>query len=133
MDSGQIRGTGGQLARAEVRFDRWRRGRKRRGPIPDELWKMAGEAALVHGVHVTARRLRLNATSLKQQMERLGQSRGSDKPACFVQLPLVGPVSVPECILEAEGRDGIKLRIHLKAAATAHAVALGGLLWKGEP
>lgn len=63
------RGSVGPLARAKKGFDRWRRGRKRRGRIPDRLWRMAAEAASMHGMHATARELRLNLARLKEQLE----------------------------------------------------------------
>lgn len=133
MDSTHKEAVGRDSTRAKARFDQWRRSRRRREPIPDELWEMAVKAALAHGVPATARRLRLNATSLKQRMQKRGERRPTEKPACFVELPLIGAASVPECILEAEDGAGTKLRIHLKAGATAQAVALGRLLWRGAP
>ena len=64
----------GDMAEAKRSFERWRRGGKRRGRIPEPLWRMAAEAASIHGLHTTARRLRLNATRLagicRQQLQR---------------------------------------------------------------
>jgi hypothetical protein len=119
----------GVLARTKQRFDQWRRTRKRRGPIPVELWHMAAEVATVHGVHSTARRLRLNSTQLRRQMEALGKTEASQDGPRFVELPCLAAAPVPECILEAEDQAGRKLRIHLKAAATTQAALLGRMLW----
>ena len=132
MANRHTQAAGGELARAEGQFDQWRRRRKRRGPIPDQLWQVAAEAAGVHGVHLTARQLRLNASSLRRRMHKLGQAEPSADPPCFVEFPLVAPNCVAECILEAEDQGGVKLRIHLKAGATEQAAALGRLLWRGE-
>jgi len=122
----------GQLAEAKRGFDRWRRGRKRRGRIPDRLWRMAAEAASIHGVHVTARQLRLNPTRLKEQVDALGQTQGPEETPGFVEFPWMGAVPVPECILEAEDQVGRKLRVHLKGSATAQATALGRMLWGSQ-
>jgi hypothetical protein len=120
----------GQLAQARQGFDRWRRrSRKRRRRIPDRLWQMAAEAASVHGVHATARELRLNSTRLKEQLHALGQGQASEETPGFVEFPWMGAAPVPECILEAEDQAGRKLRVHLKGSATAQAASLGRMLW----
>ena len=93
---------------------------------------MATDAASIHGLHTTARRLRLNATRLKEQMRRLAGSLASEGEPRFVELPWPGVAPAPECILEAEDRTGKKLRIQLKGSATAQAVSLGRILWTGE-
>ena len=121
----------GQLAEAKRGFDRWRRGRKPGRRIPDRLWRMAAEAASIHGVRATARELRLNATRLKEQLHSLGQDRASEETPGFVEFPCLGATALPECILEAEDGDGGKLRIHLKGGAISQAVSLGRMLWKG--
>jgi hypothetical protein len=90
---------------------------------------MAVEAATIHGVHATSRRLRLNSTQLKQQMQSLGKTEAAQDGPRFVELPWLGAGPVPECILEAEDQVGRKLRIHLKAAATTQAALLGRMLW----
>lgn len=119
----------GKLTEARRGFDQWRRGRDRLGPIPEHLWKMAAEAAAIHGVRATARRLRLNATKLKKWVQTLAQGQASKDEARFVEVPWLGPTAVPECILEAEDPVGKKLRIHLKGEATSQAVSLGRMLW----
>jgi hypothetical protein len=126
------RPSAGQLAQAKQGFDRWRRDRGRNRRIPDGLWRMAAEAASIHGVHATARELRLNSTRLKEQLRSFGQDGASEKTPGFVEFPWLGATPVPECILEAEDGDGSKLRIHLKGEAISQAVSLGRMLWKGE-
>jgi hypothetical protein len=92
---------------------------------------MAVGAAAVHGVYATARRLRLNPTTLKKRMPIGNERRVANDATRFVELPWVGMPPVPECILEAEDQAGRKLRIHLKGGATAQAETLGRLLWRG--
>lgn len=122
----------GPLARAKQGFDRWRRGRKRRGRISDRLWLMAAEAAAIHGVYATARELRLNPTRLKEQLQALAPSHTSHQTPNFVEIPWMGATPVPECILEVEDELGRKLRVHLKGAATAQAVSLAPMLWGSQ-
>jgi hypothetical protein len=115
----------GDLAEAKRGFERWRRGGKRRGRIPEPLWQIAVDAASIHGVHTTARRLGLNATRLKEWMQTLAQGRASEGAPRFVELSWPGAALVPECILEAEDRAGRKLRIQLKGSATAQSRVAG--------
>lgn len=122
----------GQLARAKQGFDRWRRGRKRRGRIPDRLWRMAAEAVSIHGVYATARELRLNPARLKEQVHMLAPSQAPQETPHFVEFPWMGATPVPECILEAEDELGRKLRVHLKGSATAQAVSLAPMLWGSQ-
>ena len=120
----------GELAQVKQGFDRWRRQhRKGRRRIPDCLWRMAAKAASVHGVHATARELRLNSTRLKEQLHAFGQGQSPEETPGFVEFPWMGAAPVPECILEAEDQTGRKLRVHLKGSATAQAASLGQMLW----
>jgi len=93
---------------------------------------MAAEAVSIHGLHATARELRLNSTRLKEQLHTLGQGQASEETPGFVELPWMGAAPVPECILEAEDGDGHKLRIHLKGEAVSQAASLGRMLWASE-
>lgn len=122
----------GQLARAKQEFDRWRRDRKQCGRIPDRLWRMAAEAASIHGVRATARQLRLDVTRLEEEVDALGESQPSEETLGFVEFPWTA-APVPECILEAEDQAGRKLRVHLKGSATAQAASLGRMLWGSQP
>jgi hypothetical protein len=122
----------GDMAETKRSFEHWRRGGKRRGRIPEPLWRLAVGAASIHGLHTTARRLRLNATRRKEQMERLARGPASEDEPRFVELSWPGAALAPECILEVEDRSGKKLRIQLKGSATAQAASLGRMLWTGE-
>jgi len=132
MDIQKTPAVAGDMAEAKRSFERWRRSGKRRGRIPAPLWQMAVDVASIHGVHTTARRLRLNPTRLKGQMQTLAEGRASEGGPRFVELPWPGAALAPECILEAEDPAGRKLRIHLKGSATAQAASLGRMLWTGE-
>lgn len=132
MDIQKTPAVAGDMAEAKRSFERWRRSGKRRGRIPEPLWQMAADAASIHGLHTTARRLRLNATRLKEQMQRLDRGPASEGGPRFVELSWPGVAPAPECILEAEDPTGKKLRIQLKGSATAQAASLGRILWTGE-
>ena len=130
MDTKATSTTVGGLAEAKRQFDQWRRSREGRGRIPEDLWRMAVGAAAVHGVYATARRLRLNPTTLKKRMPIREERHAISDATRFVELPWLGTTSAPECILEAEDQAGKKLRIHLKGGATTQAETLGRMLWR---
>jgi hypothetical protein len=132
MGTNAIGSTAGELAEVKRGFDQWRRRRARGREIPEPLWRMAVKAAVRYGVQSTARRLGLNSTRLQKQVQRLTPVPAAQEPSGFVELPWPGGNCLGECILEAEGQSGRKLRIHLKGAATAQAAALGRMLWMGE-
>ena len=114
------------LGRVHRRFEHWRRTRHHRSPIPEALWALALEAARAHGLHRTARTLRLNYTDLKR---RLGATGGASTPAPFVELLPVPSPGGPACTLELETARGTKLRIHLQGMAPPDLVALSRALW----
>jgi hypothetical protein len=120
------------LDEARRRFDAWRRSHRWLGRIPKALWRMAAETAAVHGVEATARRLLIDPARLKQWLPVAGRAAGAADAPQFLELPplLVGPPA--ECTLELEDPSGRKLRILLKGQATAQAVALGRMLWRGD-
>ena len=114
------------------RFDAWRRSHRWLGRIPNALWRMAADTAVVHGVEATARRLLIDPARLQQWLPVAEPVADAAEAPQFLELPplLVGPPA--ECTLELEDSSGRKLRILLKGQATAQAVALGRMLWRGD-
>lgn len=120
------------LDEARRRFDAWRRSHRWLGRIPNALWRMAADTAVVHGVEATARRLLIDPARLQQWLAVAEPVADAAEAPPFLELPplLVGPPA--ECTLELEDSSGRKLRIQLKGPATAQAVALGRMLWRGD-
>ena len=114
------------LARVLRRFEHWRRTRHRRSPIPDALWALALEAARAHGLHQTARTLRLNHTALKQRLRAAG---GPSARATFVELMPAPTAGGPACTLELETPRGATLRIHLQGIAPPDLAVLSRTFW----
>ncbi len=111
-----------ELARARDRLTAWRRTKKPRSRIPQRLWKLAVKLAAKHGLHRTARTLKLDYYSLKKRTEATeGRREGND--SSFIELP---PVlgSVQECVIEFE--DGaVSLRVHLKGYSATEVATVG--------
>lgn len=113
------------LEEVKARFDEWRRSRKGKAPIPDELWAAAAEVARTEGVSRTSTELSVEWNHLKRRMA------ASPKPATarFVELVTPPAASVPECTIELEGRRG-KLRIQLKNISASYLATLSRELWE---
>jgi hypothetical protein len=140
------------LKRARGRLERWRRTRRGRARIPEELWGLAVEAVSTYGLNKTARALGLDYYSLKQRVESAADDLGGPAKRRGPQAPLVArPVEVtprfvelasgvaelvparssgaPACVLEFERAGGAKLRVQLQSVAVADLVALGRSFW----
>jgi hypothetical protein len=59
-----------QFNRISERLEQWRKTRKHRARIPERLWKAAVRVARKHGLHRTARALRLDYYSDGRDEER---------------------------------------------------------------
>jgi hypothetical protein len=130
--------------------------------IPEPLWAAAVKAAGRHGVHQTARALRLDYYSLKRRVEReagekaaaakgaarakgpaakrrdarksgVGAVHASAGTATFVELPAPAWAVCGECVLELERPGGATMRVHLKGLPASDVVAIGRGLWQVQP
>jgi hypothetical protein len=114
------------------RFERWRRTRQGKAPIPEKLWLAAAAIAHRDGVNPTAVALHLDGGKLKRRMAASRWVAHKEPPAAFVEL--LAPSQArsgsygPEYTLELEGRHG-KLRIHCRAATAAELATLSRALW----
>ena len=110
-------GEGDGIEVARTRFEQWRSSRSGKAPIPDELWKLAINAARQQGVNRAAQQLRLDAGKLKRLL--VGADPGRPKPRRqprFVELVAPATAANPECVIEFESASGSKMRIHWKTA-----------------
>ena len=131
MGTRKKRGLPVELENVRRRFEIWRRKRTARTHIPDSLWSAAVKVAERHGVHRTAKALRIDYYGLKKRVEEVGfdgaPARGD--VATFVELagPLTG--GSVECLVELEDDSGAKMRVHLKGIEAPDLVALSGSFW----
>jgi hypothetical protein len=106
--------------------ERWRGKDGGRGSrIPEDLWNEAASAARVHGVHTTARTLRLNYYRLKARVSATeGEGRSSKSVAsAFVEMRME-PVGGAGALIELVSRRGDQMRLHLNGARTTDLVGL---------
>ena len=117
------------------RFDDWRQNHRARSRLPESLWASAVKIADTHGIHRTAKALRLDYYSLKKRIEAkaaAGVGEG-DAVATFLELPSLGRVGAGECTLELEDSEGAKMRIYLKGCEVPDLAALARGFWGGIP
>jgi hypothetical protein len=117
------------LEDVKARFEEWRRNRKGKAAIPDELWAAAAEVARTEGVSRTSTELHVEWNHLKR---RLAAAEGEpSRPARprFVELVAPRGQALPECVIELEGRHA-KLRIQLKEASASYLATLSRELWE---
>ena len=114
------------LDETKTRFEEWRNNRSGKARIPAELWSAAVEVARKEGINRTARELHVAWDDLKRRMGEVPQQPGS--PA-FVELVAPRAESIPECMIELEGRR-CKVRIQLKGASASYLATLSRELWE---
>ena len=117
------------LEEVKAQFEEWRRNRKGKAAIPDELWAAAVEVARREGVSRTSTELRVEWNHLKRRMVAAEGTSSKPAPPRFVELVAPHEESLPECVIELEGRRG-KLRIQIKGASASELAALSRGLWE---
>jgi hypothetical protein len=117
------------LEEVKARFEEWRRNRKGKAPIPDELWAAAAEVGRREGVSRASTELRVEWNHLKRRMAAGSRTSSKPAPARFVELVAPRGESLPECVIELEGRHG-KLRIQVKGASPSYLATLSRELWE---
>lgn len=120
-----------QLERVRYRFELWRKTRKRCSPIPETLWASAVELVREHGLHRTARALRLNYYSLKKRLPAAdGPPCRSPNKTTFVELLPPGASNFSVCTIEMENARGKKMKIHLSDLGSASLAVLTHSFWR---
>ena len=116
------------LDEARVRFEEWRNSRSGKSRIPAELWSAAVEVARKEGINRTARELHVAWDDLKRRMP-MGEVPQQPGSPAFVELVAPRAESIPECMIELEGRR-CKVRIRLKGASASYLATLSRELWE---
>ena len=109
-----------------ARWPNRRRTKRPRSRIPERLWELAVKLAAKHGLHRTARTLKLDYYSLKKRVEAAAGSREKND-APFLELPAVGAVStdaVPVCVIELE-EGAARWRVQLTGYSAADIAVVG--------
>jgi len=123
------------LQRLEGQLTLWRRSRRDRRRLPEEVWAAAVEQARTHGLSRVARRLRLDYYKLQRWASGPVRRAATPKPvaACpegFVELPWRASAPGPmACRVELRNPQGATMTLHLPGD-TAVVVALAEAFWR---
>ena len=120
------------VAQLRRQIERWRQTRRKRSPMPEELWQEATRLAREHGVSAIARLLSIGYASLKERTERQPASR--QRQACepghegeFVELSAAQLFGArPGAVVELAAPDGLRLKIRLDDGGQLDVVGLLG-------
>ena len=112
----------------QKRLDAWRKTHKARSRIPTHLWDSAARVAGQCGLNQTAKALHLDYYDLKKRMNGAAVSQGP--VPSFIELSPTAAVSVPECIIDLESRNGAKMKIQIKGTGIPDLHALSNMFWR---
>ena len=132
MQAKQDTGFSVEIQTVRDRLERWRGSRKKRTPIPEEIWQAAVRLAAEYGVSKTAVALRLNYRDLSNRLEA---TTAVERPAPeFVEMAWPAGVAPSPSRVELEHRSGARLKIVLGERRDAlDIVALCEAFWRQKP
>lgn len=113
------------------RFAAWRRTKKHRSRIPEDLWTAAVLLIPDNSIHKVSRTLSLSYKNLKKRV----QSHNDLNGRCGGSSPDFVPIAIPhssECIIEMANRNGNKMRMHFKGRAELDLQSFAELFWAGR-
>lgn len=120
---------GPKVEEVQQLFEEWRRNKKRRERIPEELWKAAISLSEQLSAHRISKLLHLNHTAVRDHVRAEKQGEGiRDKGAAFIEFDVMPPALAGDCVIEIEKRSGAKLRISCKGSSSDMA-GLAKTLW----
>lgn len=115
----------------EVRhgFEMWRKDRRTRGPIPEDLWRAAVEQCESHSVYKVSRALRVNFTDLRSRVEKVRERAVSaGEPIGFVELDIGARILPFDYVVEMESSNGSKMRMYSQKGIDS--VELSRAFWR---
>jgi hypothetical protein len=104
------------LEEVQQQFEQWRRHRKKRDRIPSALWEAAASLSEQHSAHQISKLLHVNHTDVRDHIREYRESNRIQRPheGSFVELGLLSPASLSECIIEMEKPGGARMKISIK-------------------
>lgn len=118
------------IEQVRQQFQAWRQSRKKRTPIPQNLWTAAIELTALYSICHVSKALGLNYTALKEQVIKLTPRHKRVEPRCsstFIELPY--PTPALESTMEMIKPDGAVMKIQIKGATRWDLLELGKAFW----
>lgn len=100
------------LLEVSKQLEQWRDAHPRRARLPESFWTAAVEMTQRHGLHRTAKVLRLDYTRLKKRLAGAVAPAGAAPPA-FLELLAPATSGSAECVVEWESVRG-RMRVAMK-------------------
>ena len=123
-----------QLVPVRRQLEAWRRRRKPRERIPEDLWKAMAELARVFGVSRVCQALRIEYHALNERVQPAERSRRQNNHhATFVELPVPVPTPQSQCLVELEDGSGAKMTLHLEPGNGTEVLSLVQAFWRRQP
>ncbi len=115
------------LEQVQQRFESWRKLRKKRTRIPQNLWQAAVALSEEYSIYHLSKALRVNYTTLKKKVA--GTHLPEEHPCeifstPFIELPAPAPL-LPESTIEMIKTNGSVMRMNVKGATCSDLVELG--------
>ncbi len=123
-----IPATESDLKEVQGKFQKWRKRKKGRSLIPEELWEAAVGLSSNYSIHQISRELHLNYSDLKKRVE--GSSEKADTPPAFVELQMKDrSPSSSHCMVEMEKPDGARMKMYFQGETDFDLLELGKTFW----
>lgn len=122
---------GRELEGVQCRFSEWRRNRKVRERIPEQLWEAAVSLTREIPVSGVSRALGVDYYQLKERAERAERATYPGETACerFVELKV--EEGTGSCVVEMEGIWGKRIKIGLQQARVEEVLHWAERIWRG--
>lgn len=124
------------LTDIQFKFAAWRKTKKHRSRIPEELWTAAVKLSRNHSICSISRALSLSYTNLKTRVKDSQEIQDKCKttPSLeFIPIDIVSSLTDSvECIVEMEHRNGNKMRMHFKGKADLDLQSFAESFWGGR-
>lgn len=114
------------------RIEKWRRTRRKRSPMPEQLWREAAALAGSHGVYRISQALRVSYETLRSWTAKTGphEAKKQGDTVGFVEVGLAEPAEVEAGpVVELADGDGAKMTIRLPAGSTVDVAGLASACW----
>ena len=113
-----------QVEKARKKFVAWRRSRKARSQIPEQLWASAVVAAREVGVNQACKALRLDYYALKKRVVASAEVPSREASRSFVEFDSGVPPLFTEWAVEMDNGSGARMRVAARSVAGPDVVAL---------
>lgn len=122
------------LTEVQSGFADWRKTKKHRSRIPEDLWAAAVMLSQQHSLCQISKALSLSYTDLKKRVEKSPKTPLPCKaiPSLdFIAIDIPPPHST-ECIIEMEHSNGNKMRMHFKGNVDLDLQSFAESFWSGK-